>query len=473
MKLEFKRIKSIGVYLASEFINKGLSFILIPIFANLLAPDEYSKIGSFTVIYTLLVLAYGMNFNASVLIIRHERKFFFESIFITNLIMIYLWMILLSCVIYAYSYEIAILVGVDMTTLFLASSSAFFSVLLFNTLALYQSAEESVIYSALSMAKSLITFFFAILFTIYLDNEKFFGYMYGQALGAILLFIISLYLLSSIKLDNFDIRYAKYLFFVSIPLVPHTLSGVIYSQYDRVIIQNYLGNVESGIYFYSVSFLLVMQTFIAALNVGWSPIMLKLIGSNSTGELKIYYNLLSKLVLGASLSIIVWAREIVMLTSSPEYIEAFKLIPIFSFAGYIYFLAIMYININLFSKKTIYISGSSVIIAICSYYFNLHLVVAYGPTGVAYVSFGSILLLLFFNILISNKFLDKKRDAVISLGYFVKDLALLILVFTFFHLIDLNSFIDLSQRVVVYLMLMAFVYIHIVRENLSRLKRFS
>ena len=131
---------------------------MIPIFTNILSPDEFSNIGSFAVVYTLLVLLYGLNLSASIIIIKHEDKDKFESALISNLMAVYLWMIALSGIIYIYRFELAILLGVDMETLLLAAGSAFFSVLLFNVLAVYQSLEKSIIYSSLSIAKSLITF---------------------------------------------------------------------------------------------------------------------------------------------------------------------------------------------------------------------------------------------------------------------------------------------------------------------------
>lgn len=459
---------NITIYAISELLNKGLSFVLIPIFANLIPPDEFSKIGSYTVIYALLVLGYGLNLSASVLIFRYEQKQRFESILASNLLVVYIWAIILSGIIYANKKSVSVLFSVNANELMIAAGAAFFSVLFLNILAMYQSLGRSILYSILSLAKSLLSFIPALAIAVYLNEDKYLGFMYGQLIGCIVLFMASVYIISQLKNYEINLRDSKYLFFVSLPLIPHTLSGIIYSQYDRIIVKNYLGDEQAGIYFFSSNFLIIMQTLIAALNVGWSPMMINLVHSDAQEKIKFYLYFLSKIILFAGITVILWVNEIVDITSSDKYVDAIKIIPIFALSGYFYFINVMYTNINLWSKKAASISAASIAVAFISYYLNVYCVSNYGSTGVAYASLLIMLILLFLSVVISKDTEPKYKDAV-KINYFTEDIVLIIIVFACCNFSELNMYKNYLEKIIVYFLFISWL----VYGSISYLKKNS
>lgn len=82
--------------------------------------------------------------------------------------------------------------------------------------------------------------------TLYFD-DKYVGRVVGGTLSFVLIGLV-IYLRIMIKGAHFLIKTVEIRFKISLPLIPHSLANIVLAQFDRIMINSYLGPAAGNIF---------------------------------------------------------------------------------------------------------------------------------------------------------------------------------------------------------------------------------
>lgn len=172
----------------------------------------------------------------------------------------------------------------------------------------------------------------------------------------------------------------------NIPLIPHYLSGIILGQADRVMIRNYIGSAEAGIYSFTYNISLVINIITNSINNAIVPYTYQKLKNRDYQNLRKIANLLLIMVGGMCLTFSVIAPELFRLIATQDYYDAVFLVPVISLSSYFTFQYSLYANIEFFFEENKFITVASVIGAIANIVLNYIFMQLYGYYAAGYTT---------------------------------------------------------------------------------------
>lgn len=109
---------------------------------------------------------------------------------------------------------------------------------------------------------------------------------------------------------------------IGIPIVPHYLSGIILNQGDRIMIDKMVGKTEVALYGLAYSIGMLVQLFISGMNSALTPWMYSKIKKGDIRSMRKVLQLLSIVVVGIAVALMLISPELVLIFGSPKYHEA-------------------------------------------------------------------------------------------------------------------------------------------------------
>jgi O-antigen/teichoic acid export membrane protein len=170
-----------------------------------------------------------------------------------------------------------------------------------------------------------------------------------------------------------------------LPLVPAGLASMLLSVSDRYILQGLVSPSDLGIYSLGYRLGMIVQVLIIGpFTIAWGPFLWAV---SSQNEAKAIYASVLKYFLAislfVSLTVSLFAKEIVNLIAVPEYLNAFKIVPYVTISYVFYGLYYVFspgINLQSKTKYLPFIVGASALINIV---LNYQLIPVYGIMGAA------------------------------------------------------------------------------------------
>ena len=184
----------------------------------------------------------------------------------------------------------------------------------------------------------------------------------------------------------YDRAYWRYALRFNIPLIPHYLSLIVLGQSDRLMIRYYCGKSDAGIYSFAYQIATVMNVLLAAINgsrVPWSYEQLK---ARIYGPLRKISNGLAVLMGAITLMAAMVAPEIILILGKPEYQPATTVIPIVALGVYFTYCYDMFCTVEFYYGATGYVMIASVVGALTNVVLNALLIPRYGFIAAAYTT---------------------------------------------------------------------------------------
>lgn len=208
-------------------------------------------------------------------------------------------------------------------------------------------------------------------------------------------------------------EYWLYALKIGLPMIPHALALVVLAQTDRLMIKQYIGNSESGLYTFGYTYATLLMIFTNAIGQAWLPWFNDQLFEGSEKSRDSIRNIQKKLVmLGCVLSFvfIVFAPEALMILSpaSPDYWQAKYIVPpvvLGTLAQYFY---TNYVNVEIFYKRTPIIAIGSVSAAIVNFILNMIAIPRFGYEAAAYTTLISYIFLMILHY-VCVRFVLKER----------------------------------------------------------------
>ena len=395
-------------YAICNFFQKGISFIVVPIYIRLLTTGEYGEWNIFQSWRDILIVLASLNLYAGVytktLVDNKDDRDRYTSSMqgLGTLITIGLFAVYIGTRVWANQ-----IIGLDtpyMILLFLY----FIFYPAFSFWGTRQRVEYkyrpmvvvTIILSLMTPALSLALFFMTDLRELALVL----GFLIVQS--AVGLFF---YVYHFIKGKCFCNKgYWKYAVKFNVPLIPHYLSLIVLGQSDKIMIKHYCGESDAGIYSFPyqiASALTILNTSINGSRVPWMYEQLKAKIYNRIGKIT---NMLILLMGGMVVFVALLAPEI-MLIGTAEYEEAVFVIPVVTLGVFFTFIYDLYASIEFYYGSTKYVMYASVTGAVLNIILNAIFLPVFGYIAAAYTTLFCYIIFMLMHYLFAMKVIRKQK----------------------------------------------------------------
>ena len=184
----------------------------------------------------------------------------------------------------------------------------------------------------------------------------------------------------------FDAKYWKFALGMAIPLLPHYLSGMILNKGDQIMISKMVST--SAVAFYSVAYNIGMlvQIFTNAISNSFTPWIYQRIKVDKYEKIPETINFLMLLVAAISLCLMLLSPELVLLFGSSGYASAAYVIPPVAASVFFIFLYNILATPQFYFEKTSFLMVSSILAAIINLGLNYIFIKQYGYVAAGYTT---------------------------------------------------------------------------------------
>lgn len=393
MRTILKRYKDLSIpvkaalwFTVCSIVQKGISFITVPIFTRLLSVDEYgiysvynSWLSLFTILATLKMYS-GCYFNG--LYKYSEKNSFTSSIqsletFIT---------IAVFGIVVLFSDQIMPLVGLSNIFIVLMMAK-----ILVTPPIEFWLTEQRVTYKYRNLV------FLTICIALFNPLLGIIGILSTQThhaemrvLGGLIVYLVFgiVFYVRNIWKGR-TIYCSKYWIFAlrfDVPLLPHNLALSVLGQSDRIMINNMVGAEQAAIYSLAYSVSMTLQIVKDAIRDALLPWIYKKIKEGSHKEIRDVVNIILIFISLISFLFIAFAPEVVMIMGSDKYYEAIWIMPPVATSLYFMFLYNVFSSIEFYYEKTKYAMAASVVSALLNIILNLIFINIFGYMAAGYTT---------------------------------------------------------------------------------------
>jgi len=356
-------------YLIGNVSIKALGFISIPFFTHYLSVAEFGMMSLYSTVLAFLSTLLGLGVLGSFKRYYFEKNGDFGAFLFSNLLFLGLFFILFLFPYFYFLEDISILLEIPQDILRYTLFIAFLSLLVKIKLDFLQVQEYSKKNVILEFIQAIILLILVIFFMLHLDENRFFGKIYGDILGYGVLAIYSMYRLIKVMKFRVDFKYIKYSLLFGLPVLPSMFSSFGLSFADRLMINKFTNTEDVGLYSFAFMIAMLIQVVVGAVGKSWQPLFYKAMNDKNYILLDNIFKTNSKIVFGTSLFLVLFSYEFIYILATPEYLNSLNVV-LFLIVGFnFFFLYTAYGQYVSYSKKT-YIDS---IITITSVLLNIGL----------------------------------------------------------------------------------------------------
>lgn len=388
-------------YTSSNILVKSIAFITTPIFTRLLSQEEYGAFSNYVSWTSIFVILTTLNVESTLISAKFDYKErlnqYVFSVLSLSTVSTILWMIL-SIIFLDDLSSVLNIAPLYIETIFIYC--IFHSAInIFQINERFQYEYKKSVIIALSLA--ILTTVVSVFLVVFMTN-RLMGRILGNVLPTAFIGLI-LFIIIIRKGGRIDFSIWKYALKICIPYVPHLLSLTLLHSIDRVMITDICGEVDNAIY--SVAFIVgtIITTFGSAINQAFSPWLgdnLNLGQYNVIRKVSKYYvGIFAVFVVG----IILIAPEIIRFFGGKQYDDSVYVFLPIALGCILQFIYTLFVNVEQFKKKTMWMALASVIVAAVNYVLNYICIPIYGYQAAAYTTYISYLLLLIMHMIIVYK----------------------------------------------------------------------
>lgn len=405
MEKKQNKIISAGIgYTVGNYMLKGLSFLTVPLFSRLLSPAEYGVFNAYLTYQGILFLLVGMALHTS---IRNAKIKYGDDFAKYNSCCILFallglggWMILcnLTYPLYAQTVGFSRIV----INLLLLDSYGTALIQFFNTYVGLEYRYGSFLVMAGFNALANLGLSVFLMLTIF-RGDRATGRILGNALPVVLLSIVIMVYFWRKQRPALNGTYVRYAVSYSFPLIPHGLSQVVLSQFDRLMIKSMIGEAQSGIYSFAYTIFSIINVTANSMDNVWGPWFYEKMEKREYGSIRKYSSKYAFGMLLFSAMVMLLTPELVKLLGAPAYWDAvYSVIPIVA-GGYFMFLYTFPSGVEYYYAKTKYIAVGTGLAAVINIALNYICIERFGYVAAAYTTLATYLLYFVFHYILAWK----------------------------------------------------------------------
>ncbi|WP_165003223.1 MULTISPECIES: oligosaccharide flippase family protein [unclassified Enterococcus] len=429
-----KLIKSSFWYTIGNFFIKGISFITIPIFVNITTQAEYGLINNFASFVSIFSILVGLSLNSAInnasFDYKNEINEFMSAALSLATLSLTVFLIF-GNIYFVFTDEFFNMNQIVFNLMLLQSFASFvisyiqaYFTINFNH---FKYLILSFVSTILNVAASV-----ALMQTLYVEN-KYIGRVVGGTLAFVLIGLI-IYLRIMIKGKHFfDKKQWKYALKISLPLIPHSLANIVLAQFDRIMINSYLGPAAGGIYSYISNIGIILSVVWMSTNNAWVPWFYGEMSKKNEKTVKKvsnYYLLAFTLI---TMIVMVVSIDLAKFMAPKEYYPGLSLVIPITLGYFFQFLYSFPVNAEFYEKKTSFIAIGTIASAVINVLLNIIFIPEFGIIAAGYTTVFTYFLLFLFHYNIAKKItgkqlFDTKKICIIIVFVSIFSLALHVLI---------------------------------------------
>ena len=391
-------------YTIGNLLIKGLAFLSIPIFSNLLSTADYGVFNTYSAYMSLFTVVISLGLPSSIRTAHYdfgERSKEYiscgELLIVMNLALFLALGALCRQALELYG-------GLKRSLVFLAVLSSFGSALLSYYNSHLSMEYRSREFLAISFFYSFSSIALSILLICTHRGEA--GY-YWRALGNTLpMLLVAAYVLFRLwRRERPRVRreYARYGLRFGLPLIPHDLSRIVLSQFDRIMIAQSVGDAQAGLFSFACNLGLPIEVLTTSIDTAWCPWLFERLREGDYARIRRRaFDIAMLMSVGASALMLI-SPELIRLLSAPGYWESrYVAVPIV-LSMYFAFLYILPAGVEYYLKKTQYIAAGTMAVAVLNVLLNALCIPRFGYVAAAYTTVVSYALYYLFHTLLSRR----------------------------------------------------------------------
>lgn len=461
-------IRASVAYTLCSVLQKGLSFITLPLFTRLLSQEQYGQFTIFSswsgilAIFLTLNLQYG-SFSKAMVKFEDQRDIYISSVqgiclmFSVLFLLIYLpfqnlWNVLFELPTYIMIIMVVELIG--QTSIQFWSGKKRFE---------FKYISVVVVTLLTSLTSPLIAY----LLVIHTEKKG-----YARIIGyAIVNIVIGtfFFVLNTIKGKVlYHKEFWHYALSFNLPLIIYYLSQTIFNQSDRIMISHLVGTDKAAIYGVAYSLAMLLNFVLNAINNAYTPWYYGKLKEKRQEENQPIAIIIAVLM-GVLLLGVIWLTpEIILLMAGESYLEAIWIVPPVAMSVMLLFYSQLCINVEFYFERKKDLVVASIGSALANIALNALLIPAFGYIVAGYTTLFSYILFVVCNYISMKRIL---QDNQIPDNSF--DLKYMLYIFAAFTLLTVLGML-LYQMLYVRLAIMLLVCIGLfIKRNfvISQVKR--
>lgn len=390
-------------YAICNIMQKGIAFIVIPIYTRVLSTTEYGQYSVFQswcnilIIFATLNLYCGVFTKAMVDFDDDKDRYTSSMQGLSTILTSVLFVIYI--IFHVFWNKI---LGMDTFTVVLMFIY-FVTFPAFSFWSVRQRVEykykKMVIVTLITSVMTPVVSIALLVYTTLRANAVIWGFLITQCLVGLFFYIFH-FIRGKVFYNS---KYWLYGLKFNIPLVPHYLSLIVLGQADRIMIEKFCGSEKTGIYNLAYQVSMLMNVFINAINSTLVPWTYQKLKENDFPSIKVWTRKLCVLIGLMTMGAILVAPEIIRFLGTKEYMSAIWIIPAVAISVYFTFCYGLYSNVEFYFESTHYVMIASVIGATLNVVLNAIYIPLYGFIAAGYTTMVCYLLFMIMHFLFMKK----------------------------------------------------------------------
>lgn len=374
-------------YIIGNYLLKGISFLTLPIFSRLMSVEEFGLYNVYLGYNEILTILIGLALHSSLKNAKYKYHEKLDSYLSCILILPIISLVCFLLFGNAFSKQLCGILKVDNLILNLLILHSFGSAILIIYNAKLSLNYQFKNYIILSSINSIFNIGISlILMLTLLANDKYLARIIGTAVPLI---VLSIYILITSFVKSHPKANKEYILYslrYSLPVVPHGISQVVLSSSDKIMIERYIGETESGLYSMGTSISGIIRVTTSSLDTVYGPWFYEKAKQENYKQIKkvsSFYILFMLLFLSI---IMLLAPEIVLIMGGEAYSKSIDAVIPCIASMFFTFLYTLPSTVEYFYEKTWIVAVSSVFAAIMNVILNLLFIPKYGYSAAAYTT---------------------------------------------------------------------------------------
>ncbi len=392
-------------YFLAAIATKAVGFISIPILTRLLTTEEYGILSVFNAYSGFIVVIFTLNLHISISRYYYEEKNDFNSFVGISLVLVILSSAFCFSLFILFRNYFANLMNLPVRLMIL-----FLPITINNVFrSIYDQIKgarlETKELSLLSTVIVYVSFGLTLFFIYRLSSDKYLGVIYSNIIIGCISTLFVCWRIKDYIQFSFSKQHIKYILSYSIPYIAYSLSGVILTSIDRIMINSRFGYSQAGLYAFAVNIGMLFNFFTVSLNSAWIPRYFDYMNKGRYLEHDKDMEKLIRISLFFAFCLIAFAREIGVIFSGSGFHSSLHIIPLIVI-GYVFeFMTTIYQRNIGFEKRTIFLALSILSAGIINIVLNTLFLEQFGYDFAAVTTVVSYFFLLFITWFISKNIL--------------------------------------------------------------------
>lgn len=274
--------KASGIYTFGTILNSAIPFFLLPILTRYLTPEEYGIVSMFSILLSIVGVFTGLSVHGAIHRVFYDReRFNFKEYIFNCLIILFVSSFIVLLIVEIFKDYISQVSGVPANWLWIVVVVSFFQFAILSLLSIYQGQMQAKKYIFIQITQSLMNMGLSLLFVVVLLMH-WQGRIIGQALAVVIIGILALIILfNKWTFFKLNLAYIKHTLNFGIPLIPHTIGGMLMVMTDRIIINNLLGLKEVGVYTVGLQIGMIIGILADSFNKAYAPWLFSKLNENN------------------------------------------------------------------------------------------------------------------------------------------------------------------------------------------------